>query len=71
MTGLRTIWGVSKDYLKDNFGYKFEKHFTEKWEKYFDSNHLIQNNNIVTTTINGKFLSDRIASDLFIINSKS
>ena len=71
MTGLRTIWGVSKDYLKDNFGYKFEKHFTEKSEKYFDSNHLIQKNNIVTTTINGKFLSDRIASDLFIINSKS
>ena len=23
------------DYLKDNFGYKFEKHFTEKSEKYF------------------------------------
>ena len=71
MTGLRTIWGVSKDYLKDNFGYKFEKHFTEKSEKYFDSNHLIQKNNIITTTINGKFLSDRIASDLFIINSKT
>ncbi len=71
MTGLRTIWGVSKDYLKDNFGYKFEKHFTEKSEKYFDSNHLIQKNNVVTTTINGKFLSDRIASNLFIINSKS
>ena len=71
MTGLRTIWGVSKDYLKDNFGYKFQKHFTEKSEKYFDSKHLIQKNNIITTTINGKFLSDRIASDLFIINSKT
>ena len=70
MTGLRTIWGVSKDYLKDNFGCKYEKYFTEKSKKYFDSNHLIQKNGIVTTTINGKFLSDRIASDLFILNSK-
>jgi oxygen-independent coproporphyrinogen-3 oxidase len=68
MTGLRTIWGISLKYLKDNFGIKYRNHFINKSQKFIVSNHLILNDDIVKTTIKGKFLSDGIASELFLIN---
>ena len=68
MTGLRTMWGVSIDYLNDNFGVNYKNHFIEKSEKFIDSKHLKMENNIIKTTNEGKFLSDGIASDLFIVN---
>ena len=68
MTGLRTVWGVSLKYLRTEFGEKYEKYFVEKSQKYFDLNYLRQDNNIVTTTIEGRFLADGISSDLFVIN---
>ena len=68
MTGLRTMWGVSTDYLNDNFGLNFKNHFIEKSQKFIDSKHLKMENNIIKTTNEGKFLSDGIASDLFIVN---
>tara|TARA_B100000768_G_scaffold181895_1_gene207228 strand:+ start:6474 stop:7526 length:1053 start_codon:yes stop_codon:yes gene_type:complete len=67
MTGLRTMWGVSTDYLNDNFGLNYKNHFIEKSEKFIDSKHLKMENNIIKTTNEGKFLSDGIASDLFIV----
>ena len=68
MTGLRTIWGVSLNYLKENFGINYENHFKKKSEKFIISNHLIVNEDVVKTTIQGKFLSDGIASELFLVN---
>ena len=67
MTGLRTIWGISLDFLKDNFGTKYQNHFVEKSKKYIYSKHLILKNNVIKTTIEGKFLADGIASELFIV----
>ncbi len=68
MTGLRTMWGVSLDYICDNFGKKYKRFLIEKSKKFIDSEHLKIENNIITTTLNGKFLSDGIASDLFELN---
>ena len=68
MTGLRTMWGVSIDYLNDNFGLKYKNYFIESSEKFIDTKHLKMENNIIKTTNEGKFLSDGIASDLFIVN---
>ena len=68
MTGLRTVWGVSEEYLNDNFGEQYKDHFIEKSKKYFDHDFLIKKNNIVTTTVKGRFLADGISSDLFVIN---
>ena len=68
MTGLRTVWGVSLMYLKKEFGEKYKKHFIENSRKYFDLNYLKKDDNIVTTTIEGRFLADGISSDLFVIN---
>jgi|TARA_B110000914_G_scaffold226408_1_gene251191 oxygen-independent coproporphyrinogen-3 oxidase len=68
MTGLRTIWGVSLNYLKEEFGINYKNHFENKSQKFIISNHLILNDDVVKTTIKGKFLSDGIASELFLIN---
>ena len=47
---------------------KYKEFFVEKSRKYFDLNYLSKDNNIVTTTIEGRFLADGISSDLFVIN---
>ena len=68
MTGLRTVWGISVEYLNDNFGEQYKDHFIEKSKKYFDFDFLKKKNNIITTTVKGRFLADGISSDLFVIN---
>ena len=68
MTGLRTIWGVSLDQLEKKFGKKYSNHLLEKSKKFIDLNMLEISDNIVFSTRKGKFLSDGIASELFIVN---
>ena len=68
MTGLRTIWGVSLDQLEKKFGKKYSNHLLEKSKKFIDLNMLEISDNIIFSTRKGKFLSDGIASELFIIN---
>ena len=68
MTGLRTIWGISLDQLEKKFGKKCSNHLLEKSKKFIDLNMLEISDNIVFSTRKGKFLSDGIASELFIIN---
>jgi len=68
MTGLRTIWGISEDFLENNFGLKYKNHFLEKSKSFIKSGHLKNENKIFKTTIDGMFLADGIASEFFIIN---
>jgi oxygen-independent coproporphyrinogen-3 oxidase len=68
MTGLRTIWGVSLEKVKTEFGSSYLDYLLQQAEKYI-SDHLLEvENNILITTKKGKFLSDGIASDLFLLN---
>tara|TARA_R110002126_G_scaffold77796_2_gene193913 strand:- start:13717 stop:14850 length:1134 start_codon:yes stop_codon:yes gene_type:complete len=68
MTGLRTIWGVSLDKVKTNFGEKFVEYLENQSKKYIKQELLYIDNEILKTTKKGKFLSDGIASDLFMLN---
>ena len=68
MTGLRTLWGVSLNYIMKNFGEEYKRHFIIKSKKYLDQDYLKLNNGVFTSSIEGKFLSDGIASELFILN---
>ena len=68
MTGLRTIWGVSLDRIEAEFGTKFLNYLQKESEKYISDNLLEIENNVLKTTKKGKFLSDGIASDLFLLN---
>jgi oxygen-independent coproporphyrinogen III oxidase len=68
MTGLRTIWGVSLERIENEFGSSYLEYLQQQAEKYISDNLLTVENNILKTTKKGKFLSDGIASDLFLLN---
>lgn len=68
MTGLRTIWGVSLERIETDFGTKYLEYLLKQAEKFISDNLLEIENHILKTTKKGKFLSDGIASDLFLLN---
>ena len=68
MTGLRTIWGVSLDRIQSEFGNQYTNYLHEQSQKFLSDGLLIIENNILKTTKKGKFLTDGMASDLFLVN---
>lgn len=68
MTGLRTIWGVSEAHIATTFGTKYLTYFQKQAAKYIEDHLLFEDDGIIRTTQKGKFLSDGIASDLFMLN---
>lgn len=67
MTGLRTIWGVSLEKIKNDFGETYIEYLENQTKKHIDKELLYIENQILKTTKKGKFLADGIASDLFIL----
>ena len=68
MTGLRTIWGVSLARIEQEFGKNFLDYLNQQAAKFIEDHLLFVDDNILRTTKKGKFLSDGIASDLFLLN---
>jgi oxygen-independent coproporphyrinogen-3 oxidase len=68
MTGLRTIWGISLDRIENEFGKTYLDYLNQQSNKYIEDHLLFMDENIIRTTKKGKFLSDGIASDLFLLN---
>ena len=68
MTGLRTIWGISLDRIEQEFGKSYLDYLNQQAAKYIEDHLLFVDDNVLRTTKNGKFLSDGIASDLFLLN---
>lgn len=67
MLGLRAKWGVDLAKLQKDFGDAFFSHFSRELEKHLQHGHIVLDNNIAKLTQSGKFLSDGIASDLFVV----
>ena len=65
MLGLRTSSGVSIQKIENFFGSIYLKHLMKQVESYIDSKLLHLDGDTIKITSNGKFLSDKIASDLF------
>lgn len=70
MTGLRTIWGVSLVRIEKEFGIDCLEYLHKQAQKFLDDKVLSIEENVLKTTQKGKFLTDGIASDLFVINRK-
>ncbi len=70
MTGLRTIWGVSLQKVEDDYGKKYKSYLENQSAKYIQEDLLYLEDGNLKTTQKGKFLSDGIASDLFMLNLK-
>ena len=68
MTGLRTVWGVSLDKVKTEFGEEYFGYLKNQSEKYIQEDLLYIENKTLKATRKGKFLTDGIASNLFKIN---
>ena len=68
MTGLRTIWGISLDRIEKEFGKTYLDYLNQQAAKYIEDHLLFVEENILRTTKKGKFLSDGISSDLFLLN---
>lgn len=71
MTGLRTIWGISLSKVESDFGKDHLSYLLKSARKYFDGNLLELKDDTIKTTKDGKFLTDGIASDLFLINLRN
>jgi oxygen-independent coproporphyrinogen-3 oxidase len=67
MTGLRTIWGVSKEKITEEFGPNYANYLVKQSEKFIDRQLLFWEDAILRTTNQGKFLADGIAADLFLL----
>jgi len=77
MTGLRTIWGVSFDKISADFGRHYLDYLIRQAQPHLQNKLLRIEKDIhspelgrLITTQKGKFLSDGIASDLFLLNDK-
>ena len=68
MTGLRTIWGVSLEKIKNNFGKKYLNYLESQSKKHIEQELLYIEKGVLKTRKKGRFLVDGIASDLFMLN---
>jgi len=67
MTRLRTAGGVSIDEIGAFFGQKFQSYLKQNIQQHLTSDLLVCEGDFVKATKKGKFLTDGIAADLFMI----
>ena len=70
MTRLRTASGISLPEISEKFGANYETYLLQQAAQHIISGLLANKNESLTVTKKGKFLSDGIASDLFLVELK-
>jgi len=68
MTGLRTIYGVSLEKVSKDYGANFKTYLLDQAAGYIKDHLLYLDGDTLQVTRKGKFLSDGIASELFMLN---
>ena len=68
MTGLRTIWGILLEKIKEDFGDKYYEYLMKSSEKLIKNQLIELKDQKITVTQKGKFLSDGIAGELFYLS---
>ncbi|MDN3722762.1 radical SAM family heme chaperone HemW [Aequorivita sp. SDUM287046] len=68
MTGLRTKKGISLEKIESEFGTNYSEYLLKQAENHLQNELLILENQTLKISKKGKFLSDGIASDLFLVN---
>jgi oxygen-independent coproporphyrinogen-3 oxidase len=67
MTGLRTMWGVSLKRVTEDFGQHFHDYLLQQAERHLTDRFLFLDKDTLLVTKKGKFLSDGLAADLFML----
>jgi oxygen-independent coproporphyrinogen-3 oxidase len=68
LTRLRTVWGIDLNQIKTQFGGDFQNILKMNIAPYLASNMVLESNNLYTLSEEGKYLADKISSDLFVID---
>lgn len=68
MTRLRTMWGVSLEEVREKFGEEFYKYMMGQARPLIEVGLIEEKDGSLHVTQKGKFLSDGIAADLFMVN---
>lgn len=68
MTRLRTMWGISLEGVKKDFGTNYKKYLLEQSVNLIKEGLLILENESLKVSDKGKFLSDGISSELFYLD---
>jgi len=67
ITGLRTIWGISEDFIESEFPDQYLIHFQESKKRYLETGHLTCTNELVCISSAGLFISDQIMADFMVV----
>lgn len=65
MTGLRTLFGVSLEKIKTDYGEEYHRYLLKQSESFIQKGLLEVEQDTLRLTASGKFLGDGIAADLF------
>lgn len=71
MTGLRTKWGVHLPEVGNKYGEVYQAYLFDQAGEYLESGLLELRGETLHVTRKGKFLSDGLAADLFMLNLQS
>jgi oxygen-independent coproporphyrinogen-3 oxidase len=69
MTSLRTAWGIDLNYIQNSFGVDLWHVENDFLQQLIEDDLMTKENAIVKLTIKGLLQADRIASELFILES--
>ena len=69
MTALRTSFGVSLQMIKETFGDHYSRYIEKQAEAYLTQQKLYWDGDTLKVSKSAKFLTDGIASDLFLLKS--
>jgi oxygen-independent coproporphyrinogen-3 oxidase len=69
MTGLRTSWGVSLQKINETFGKRYSNYLEKQVENHLIDQRLYWDGDTLKVSKSAKFLTDGIASDLFLLNN--
>ena len=69
MTGLRTSWGVSLKKINETFGKHYSNYLEKQVENHLIDQRLYWDGDALKVSKDAKFLTDGIASDLFLLKN--
>lgn len=66
ITGLRTMWGIDKDFILKEFGEEIFQHLMKNVQKLLSMEVIEEKENKIIITKKGIFISDKIVEELFL-----
>ena len=68
MTALRTMWGIPLETIEDRFGVAYKEYLVDQAKASIGNDLMIIENGFLKITGKGKYLSDGLISDLFLVD---